>query len=43
MSEWSMMTGPSNWKITYPLFLAGMVIIALINYYLIKRLEKKNP
>ena len=21
MSEWSMMTGPDNWKVTYPLFL----------------------
>jgi magnesium transporter len=44
MSEWSMMTGPSNWKIAYPLFLIGMVIIGVTNYYLIKRLEKKgNP
>jgi magnesium transporter len=42
MSEWSMMTGPSNWKITYPLFLAGMVIIGIVNYYLIRRLEKRN-
>jgi magnesium transporter len=42
MSEWSMMTGPSNWKIAYPLFLAGMIIIAIINYYLIKRFERAN-
>jgi magnesium transporter len=41
MSEWSMMTGPANWKTSYPLFLLGMVVIAVINYYLIKRLEKK--
>ena len=26
MSEWSMMTGPENWKISYPLFLLGMVV-----------------
>jgi magnesium transporter len=42
MSEWSMMTGPQNWKLTYPLFLIGMVVIAVINYYLIRRIEKKN-
>jgi magnesium transporter len=42
MSEWSMMTGPGNWKITYPLFLAAMVIIGVANYYLFKRLEKKD-
>jgi magnesium transporter len=42
MSEWSMMTGPSNWKIAYPLFLFGMVIIGIINYWLIRRLEKQN-
>jgi len=42
MSEWSMMTGPDNWKLTYPLFLLGMVIIGIVNYVLIRRLEKKN-
>jgi magnesium transporter len=43
MSEWSMMTGPSNWRIAYPLFLLGMLIIGVMNYYLIRRLEKKGP
>jgi len=42
MSEWSMMTGPDNWKITYPLFLLGMVIIGVVNYYFIRRLEKRG-
>ena len=42
MSEWSMMTGPDNWKLTYPLFLLAMVIIGIVNYILIRRLEKKN-
>jgi magnesium transporter len=42
MSEWSMMTGPSNWKIAYPLFLLGMVVIGIFNYILIKRLDRKN-
>ena len=42
MSEWSMMTGPDNWKISYPLFLLAMCGIAVLNYLLIKRIEKKN-
>jgi len=42
MSEWSMMTGPQNWKVSYPLFLLGMVIIAVVNYYFIRRIEKKG-
>ncbi len=42
MSEWSMMTGTNNWKISYPLFLLGMVIIGMLNYWLIKRLERKE-
>lgn len=39
MSEWSMMTGPENWKISYPVFLLLMVVIAVINYFFIKKLE----
>ena len=42
MSEWSMMTGPQNWRIAYPAFLAAMVVIGFANYYLLKRLEKKR-
>jgi magnesium transporter len=42
MSEWTMITGASNWKLAYPLFLMGMILIAIINYYLIRRLEKSN-
>jgi magnesium transporter len=42
MSEWSMMTGPENWKISYPLFLLAMAIIGIVNYYLLKRLGKKD-
>jgi magnesium transporter len=42
MSEWSMMTGPSNWKITYPFFILGMVVIGIINYWLIRRVEKQK-
>jgi magnesium transporter len=42
MSEWSMITGPSNWKISYPLFLISMIIIGVLNYLLIRRIEKKD-
>lgn len=46
MSEWSMITGPDNWKITYPLFLLGMAILGSITYILIRKIEKgrgKSP
>ena len=43
MSEWTMMTGPSSWKIAYPLFILGLLVIAIINYYLIRRVEKGRP
>lgn len=42
MSEWSMMTGPGNWKLSYPLFILGMAIIAGINYLLIRLIEKRG-
>jgi len=42
MSEWSMMTGPENWKISYPLFLLGMAVIAFFNYIIIRKIEKKR-
>jgi magnesium transporter len=42
MSEWSMMTGPGNWKITYPLFILGMVIIAVLDYLIIRLLEIRS-
>jgi len=42
MSEWSMMTGPENWKVTYPLFLLGMLIIGGLNFILIRWLEKRG-
>ncbi len=42
MSEWSMMTGPENWRMSYPLFLLGMVVLALLTYLIIKRLEKRK-
>jgi magnesium transporter len=42
MSEWSMMTGPHNWRIAYPAFLLAMVVIGFANYYLLKWFEKRS-
>jgi len=42
MSEWSMMTGPNNWRIAYPAFLLAMVVLGFGNYYLISWLEKRS-
>jgi magnesium transporter len=42
MSEWSMMTGPENWRIAYPAFLLAMVVIGFASYYLLNRLETRS-
>ena len=42
MSEWTMMTSKISWKISYPLFIVGMGIIAVINYIVIRRIEKRG-
>ncbi len=42
MSEWTMMTGQPNWKIAYPLFILGMVVIGLVNYVLLARWDRRT-
>ncbi len=42
MSEWSMMTGPQNWRIAYPLFLLAMIVLGFVSYYLLKWLDKNS-
>jgi magnesium transporter len=42
MSEWSMMTGPSNWRITYPLFLLSMAVVGAVCYFFLKRIIKRE-
>ena len=42
MSEWSMMTGPSNWRISYPLFLLAMILIGVGSFAVLKRLVKRD-
>jgi magnesium transporter len=42
MSEWSMITGPQNWKLSYPLFLLALVVLGIANYLLLRWWEKKR-
>lgn len=42
MSEWTMITGPENWKLSYPFFLLGLVVLGMITWLLLKRWEKKR-
>lgn len=43
MSEWTMMTGQENWKISYALFILGIGIIGVATYMFIRRMEKRPP
>ncbi len=40
MSEWTMMTGPHNWKVAYSVFILAMAVIGVVNYYLLRRIER---
>ena len=42
MSEYSMMTGPHNWRVAYPLFLVAMAVLGVASYFFIKWLEKRS-
>jgi magnesium transporter len=42
MSEWSMMTGPTHWKLTDPLFLLGMALIGGASYGVLKWFERRD-
>lgn len=42
MSEWSMMTGPENWKIAYPAFLLLMAMLGMGSYLILRRLEARD-
>ena len=43
MSEWSMITGPSNWRVSYPAFMLAMVLIGFASYYVLSRLDRNRP
>ncbi len=40
MSEYTMMVGQENWKIGYLVLLVFMVIVAMVNYSLLQRMER---
>lgn len=42
MSEWSMMTGPENWRISYSLFILAMAVIGIITYYFLRWIDKRK-
>ena len=42
MSEWSMMTGPVNWRIAYPAFLLLMGVLGVVNYFILKKFEARD-
>jgi magnesium transporter len=42
MSEFTMMTGDKNWRMSYPLFLLGMAVVGIITFFIIRRLDKRN-
>ncbi len=43
MSEWSMMTGPANWRTSYPLFGLGMAAIGAVTYVVLRHMDAKLP
>jgi len=42
MSEWSMMTGPQNWRIAYPAFLVAIAAIAVASYVLLRWFDARD-
>ena len=42
MSEWSMMTGPGNWRISYPLFFLGLIVIGFITWLILRKVNKRK-
>ncbi len=42
MSEWSMMTGPENWRVAYPAFMVAMAVIGTASYYVLKWFDARD-
>lgn len=42
MSEWSMMTGPENWRISYPIFFGLMALMGVANYAALRWLDQRS-
>ncbi len=43
MSEWTMITGQENWKLSYPLFILGLMVIGIATFFFIRRMGKRPP
>jgi len=41
MSEWTMITGPENWKYSYPVLFAAMAVLGVINYLVLRWMNRK--
>ncbi len=42
MSEWTMMTGAEHWRVAYPLFFGGMVLVGAGNAWLLRHIERRR-
>ncbi len=42
MSEWTMITGPKNWHISYPAFMLAMVVIGFASYRFLSRMDRSR-
>lgn len=42
MSEWTQITGPENWKVSYPILLGVMALLGVANYFVLRWLERKD-
>jgi magnesium transporter len=42
MSEWTMMTGSEHWKRSYAILLGAMALIGVVNYLVLKWLNRKS-
>jgi magnesium transporter len=42
MSEWSMIMGPDNWRMSYPLFFLLMAALAVANLYVLRWLDRRD-
>ncbi len=42
MSEWTMITGPDNWRLSYPAFMLAMVVIGFASYVFLSRLDRNR-
>ncbi|MCE1195722.1 magnesium transporter CorA family protein, partial [bacterium] len=42
MSEWTLITGPDNWKIAYPILIGAMALLGIGNYFVLRWLERKD-